>query len=738
MTSRPGSAFLLEIGTEEIPARLIDAALEDLALGLFGVLESSGLLPGVSVRREDTLRVFGTPRRLAARAEGILKRQPDSLQEITGPPVKAAYDAGGAPTKAAEGFARAQGVTVGDLQRMPTPRGECVGLRRKVAGRSAAEVLAERVPALVSSLTFPKMMRWGRGEHRFVRPIHRILALLDHAVVDMTILGVRSGDTTSGHRILGRPSIAVPDPFRYQEVLRSHLVMADVRERRDLVRTRLEEVARGFGAGIAAPPGAPPGTTGDPELLQEVAHAVEWPHVVAGEFDVSFLDLPQEILVTAMRHHQKFFSLVRASGGLLNRFLAVADTQGDPQGAIRKGNEWVLRARLADARFFWEEDRKRPLRAHAAGLARVTFHEKLGSYARKIERMLPLAQAVLPAFERAGVAVDGAAVQEAVRLSKADLTTQMVKEFPELEGIVGGLYAGADGLGDRVASAIAGHYLPRGTDDPLPATPEAAVVSLADRLDTQAGIFLLGIVPTGSRDPYGMRRSVLGACRILVGMRVRVSLGDLLERAILSCGQDVIEGSVPPADAKASLLEFYRGRLQHLGEADGLRQDSVRSALAASMDDPYDARLRMAALDGLRAEPGFEALALAHKRIKNILQGQAVTLPDPALLQEDAERSLDRSVRSALPAIEAAQARLDHAGALREIARLGGPLDRFFEEVLVMAEDRRLRDNRLAILRSIGALFLRVGDFSEIVVQGETAAPARAGGAAARPPGSGR
>ncbi|OLC53806.1 MAG: hypothetical protein AUH92_05140 [Acidobacteria bacterium 13_1_40CM_4_69_4] len=264
------------------------------------------------------------------------------------------------------------------------------------------------------------------------------------------------------------------------------------------------------------------------------------------------------------------------------------------------------------------------------------------------------------------------------------------------------------------------------------------MVSLADRLDTQSGIFLLGILPTGSRDPYGLRRSVLGACRILIGMKVRVSLGDLLERAIRSYVDAAIDGTVPPADAKTSLLEFYRGRLQHLGEADGLRQDSVRSALAASMDDPYDARLRMAALDEIRAEPGFEVLAMAHKRIKNILHGRTVSSPDPALLKEDAERALDRSVRSARPAIEAAQARLDHAGALREIARLGGPLDRFFEDVLVMAEDRRLRDNRLGILQSIGALFLRVGDFSEIVVEGETAPPARATRPARRPTEAGR
>jgi glycyl-tRNA synthetase beta chain len=737
MSSRVGGTLLLEIGTEEIPARMIEGALRDLRQGLVGELEAGGLLPGAG--GDALVEVFGTPRRLAVRVKGVRERQPDREDEITGPPARAAFDAGGKPTKAAEGFARAQGMAVGDLLRIATPKGECVGVRRNVPGMRATDVLAKRLPIVVGALTFPKMMRWGSGEHRFVRPVHWIVALLDREIIDMTILGVRSGNRTVGHRLRGSPWITINDSMIYVELLRSHLVVAPIEERRGIIEGLLRQEASGHDAVLAAPPGAPAGAEGDSELLQDVTNMVETPRVVAGEFDVSFLDLPEEVLVTAMRHHQKSFSLRRPSGGLLNRFLAIADAEGDPQHAIRKGNEWVLRARLADARFFWDEDRKSALREHATGLARVTFHEKLGSFAGKSARIVRLAEAVLGLFVRSRQGADGATVVEAARLCKADLTTLMVKEFPELEGIVGALYARADGLPEGVVQAIYTHYLPRGADDPLPPSAEGAIVTLADRLDTQAGIFLLGVVPTGSRDPYGLRRSVLGVCRILIERKVRASLSDLIDRALSGFAGETIPGSVPAAQAKAGLLEFYRGRLQFIGEEAGLRQDSVRAALAASADDPCDARLRMEALDAIRGDPGFETLVLAHKRIKNILKDRSTSHYDAARLKEPAERDLDRALGAAVPAIESAQARSDHLQALREIARLGPLLDRFFNEVLVMAEDTRLRDNRLGLLQSIAGLFLRVGDFSEIVVEGDPArTPPPGEKARARPGGTGR
>jgi glycyl-tRNA synthetase beta chain len=723
--SRAGAVFLLEIGTEEIPARMIPGALRDLARGLVAELEAGRLLPEAGFTLEGNVRVYGTPRRLAVRAEGLRTSQPDREELVTGPPAKNAYDAAGRPTKAAEGFARAQAARLEDLQRVATPKGECVAVLKKVRGLAAAEVLARRVPPLLAGLAFPKTMRWGSGEHRFVRPIHSVLALLDEQPVDLTIAGVRSGRDTFGHRFAGAPRIPLRHPDEYLDLLGRNGVLADVDERRRAIEKQLEREARGAGGRIAPPPGAGAGEAGDPDLLEEVTHLVEWPTVIAGEFDAAYLSLPTEILVTAMRHHQRYFSLIAPGGRLLNRFLAVINGPADTTGAIRRGNEWVLRARLADARFFWEEDRKTPLAPLAPRLERVTFHERLGSYARKVERMVRLAEVVGGAFEGARRKPDRRALLEAVRLSKVDLTTRMVKEFPELEGLVGGLYARADGLPAAVADAIYGHYLPRAPEDPLPATPEGAVLSLVDRLDTQAGIFRLGIVPTGSRDPYGLRRSVHGACRILIETGVHVSLTDLIERAL-----DGYEGEHAPADgapraqARAALLEFYRARLQHLGEGAGLRQDSVRAALQASIDDPCDARLRMQALDAIRSEAGFESLARAHKRIKNIVRDQPAGAFDARRLRDAAEKELHRALEASRPAIEAAVSRHEPLEALRQIARLRPALDAFFEEVMVLAEDRSLRDNRLALLQSIAALFLRVGDFSEIVVEGEPAGTA--------------
>lgn len=728
--SRADAIFLLEIGTEEIPARMIAGALRDLGEALRAELQAGLLLPAAGTGPGAVVRTFGTPRRLAVRVEGVRRAQPDREELVTGPPIAAAFDAGGRPTRAAEGFARAQGARVEDLRRAPTPKGECVAVLRQVRGQPAARILAQRVPPRVAGLTFPKTMRWGSGEHRFVRPIHSIVALLDEEVVDLTIAGVRSGRETFAHRLAGAPRLPLRHPDEYLEVLRRHAVLADVEERRGAILRQLDERARDAGGRIAPPPGGAEGPEpgGDPELVEEVTYMVEWPTVIAGAFDAAFLALPAEILVTAMRHHQRYFSLRGPDGRLLDRFLAVVNTPGDDGGVIRRGNEWVLRARLADARFFWEEDRRAPLASLAKHLERVQFHETLGSYAGKAERIARLAETLAPAFASAGRAPDPGSLRDSARLCKADLTTQMVREFPELEGIVGGLYARADGLPPAVAGAIYGHYLPRGADDPIPASAEGAVLSLADRLDTQAGLFRLGIVPTGSRDPYGLRRSVHGSCRILIETGTHVSLREIVERAL-----DGYEGVVGPGvgapreQARAALLDFYRARLQHLGESAGLRQDSVRAALGASFDDPCDARLRMQALDAIRAEPGFEALARAHKRIANILRDQASGPFDPRRLKEKAEKDLHRALEAARPAIEAAAARHEPLQALRTIAGLRPPLDAFFDGVMVLAEDRILRQNRLALLQAIAALFLRVGDFSEIVVEGEPA------GAAPRP-----
>jgi glycyl-tRNA synthetase beta chain len=713
--------FLLEIGTEEIPARMVDGALRDLRRGLVAALVEARLLEPQG-GQQDAGVGLGTPRRLALLVPGLRPRQPDREVSVTGPPVRAAYDAAGGPTRAAEGFARAQGVAVTELRRISTPKGECVGLLRRETGRPAAEVLAEAAPRIVEAMSFPKMMRWGDGRYRFVRPVHSILALLDGEVVDLTILGVRSGRDSFGHRFSGQARVPIRRPGDYVETLRSNGVIVEVDERRRLIETGLLQAARRAGGRIAPPPGG--GPEGDAELVGEVTHLVEWPAVIAGTFDTAFLELPQEILVTALRHHQKSFALVGADGRLLNTFLAIANCEADRSGAIRRGQEWVLRARLGDARFFWEEDRRQRLEARVAALERVTFHERLGSYDAKVRRIADLSGPIAAAFAAAGVAVDAVAAREAARLCKADLTTQMVNEFPELQGIVGGLYARRDDATPAVAGAIYQHYRPVAAQDPVPESAEGAVVSIADRIDTQAGIFLLGLVPTGSRDPYGLRRSVQGTCRILIEHGVGVSLASLIDRALTGYAGMVSGEGVDAAPARAALLEFYRGRQEYLGEEAGLRVDSVRAALAAGSDDPYETRLRMQALEAIREDPRFTVLAAAHKRIKNILKGQPPAVPRPDQLREEAERALERDRATAGAAVEAALRGRDHLGALRAIGQLAPPLDRFFEEVMVMSDDRAARESRLALLQEVAALFLKVGDFSEIVVEGATGTPA--------------
>jgi len=721
MSVLPGTrrTFLIEIGTEEMPANAVQGAIDSLGAGLREALVKAGLPP-----RE--VRVYGTPRRIAALLTGLPDRQPDQSVQITGPPVAVAFDASGRPTRAAEGFARAQGVTIADLRRLPTPKGECVGVLKVIQGRAAAEILAEVAPPLALSLYFPKTMRWGSGEHRFVRPVHSVVALLDDQVVDLTIAGVKAGRDTFGHRVAGKPKVPLAHASLYVDALRDNGVLADVGERRAAIAGALAEAASRAGGRIASPPGAAAGSGGeaDPELLDEVNQLVEWPAILTGEFDAAFLELPAEILMTSMRHHQKYFALHGPSGAPLNRFLAVANVPSDPQGAIRRGNEWVLRARLTDARFFYEEDRRRPLEAIGDDLGRIAFHEKLGSYAEKRRRIARLTGILAPAFAAAGSPPDAGSIGPAALLCKNDLTTQMVKEFPELEGIVGGLYARADGLPEAVARAIYEHYRPRSLADPIPSTGEGALLSLADRIDTQAGIFLLGIVPTGSRDPYALRRSVQGACRILIERRVSVSLAAILGEALRGYTRERIEAAVDEAAALAALLDFYSGRQEFLATESGMRPDSARSALAAGADDPYDARLRMEGVEAFRGEKGFEDLAVVHKRIKNILKEQREDLRfDPARLIEAAERTLAGRLEAALPVIAEARGRRDYPAALVAVAGLREALDRFFTEVMVLAEDRDLRGNRVALLRSIAVLFLQVADFSEIATSFDRPAP---------------
>jgi glycyl-tRNA synthetase beta chain len=643
--------FLLEIGTEEIPDWMIPTALENLRMS-FEKLE----IPHESVRLD------ATPRRLVLRAEGLPARQPDAVERVLGPPKSA-------PPQAVAGFARKQGIPIADLKVETTPKGEYYTYLKKVAGRNIIDILAEALPGVILGLYFPKTMYWtGKGGPRFIRPIRWIVALLADAVIPFEIAGVRSGAVTSGHRRLGASQIAVTTS-NYQQRLGDNGVVLSSEERRDRIR-------RGM-AGIRIKP--------DNKLLETLVYLTECPTPIQGSFDPQFLELPEEVLITVMRHHQRYFSVWGAEGKLAPSFVAVMNIASDPEGFVRRGNERVLRARFNDARFFWETDQKKKLADRKPDLAHVTFQAKLGSYLAKTERMMQFAR------ELGG---DEDAVR-AAELSKIDLTTELVKEFTELQGVVGGLYARVQGESDPVWQAIYDHYKPESMEDAIPRHRTAQIVALADKLDTLTGCFGVGLIPTGSRDPFALRRAAQGVVRILIEGRFDLSLFDFL-------GGD------------EALKAFFAERVRYyFKDIRGFAYDEINACMAASVGwgNLVDLETRLERVRGLRASPDFEPIAAAFKRIANILeqaQGAGFTAApsgiDESLLEEGPERELYREFRG----IQAQPIE-------NVISRLRPKIDLFFDKVLVNAPDPLVRQNRLTLLQTLLAEFSTMADFSEIV-----------------------
>ena len=683
------SEFLLEILAEEIPAGVLPGAREDLLARVSNAFAEA--------RLGGTLTVHSTSRRLVLVGEGIEERQPDATVEVTGPPASVGFDADGNPKKAALGFAKAQGVSVEDLVVMDLPKGAYVVAKKAVPGRSASEVIAEIVPPLVEKMTFPRMMRWGDGTPNWIRPVHSVVALLDGLVVPMHLLGVESGRTTYGHRTLAGGRIVVTGVPDWFTKLRAAFVEPDLAAR----RARFEERTRELAAEIGGEPAA------DAALLDAWAHLVEWPGVVRGGFDEGFLDLPEEILVTSMREHQKMLP-VRKDGKLLPAFLAVCDQTGDPKGLIARGNEWVTSARFADARFFWDDDGKTKLEDRLERLGRLQFQETLGDYLRKTGRVQDLAERLAARLHVA----DTSSVVRASRLMKADLVTDMVREFPDLQGVVGGLYAKREGERDEVWQAIYDQYRPASTDDASPRSDVGGAVALADRLDTLAGLFGLGLVPTGSRDPYALRRAALGVVKILLDrgwhLDLPVAISDTLQlHASLPRGRDEV---VPELSA------FLTERLRFLLEKKGRRADTIDAVLAADARDPVDAAERAEAVDAMRQEADFAPLAAAFKRMQNILAQapDSVGEPDPAKMTDPAEQELAGDFLQARGMVDELLAQRRFRDALGIMASFGPALDRFFTEVLVMAEDPAVKANRIALLTAIRDQFTRVAKFGEI------------------------
>ncbi len=651
--------FLLEIGAEEIPDWMIEPALEDLRNRFqtaFGVFGGSALVTDA------------TPRRLVLLAKDLEEKAPDVENLVAGPYLSAG-------PKAAEGFARKCGIEVSRLAKTADAKGERYIFHQLTKGRSLSEALSEKLAEIIGGIHFPKSMYWtGRSGLRFIRPIRWIVALLDDQVITFELAGVRSGNATRGHRILGPKNPIRVKIKSYEQVLRDNFVIVRAEERKQRIEASLG-----------------PEVHKDADLLRTLVYLTEFPTTVRGSFDPSYLELPKEILTTVMRHHQRYFSVVKKDGSLAPEFVAVTNTNGDPEGLIRQGNERVLRARFNDARFFWQVDQQKKLTARLPDLAKVTFQAKLGSYKDKTERVVKLASAIA-----AQIGADGNTVEIAAMLSKCDLTTDMVKEFTDLQGIVGGLYAKAQGEDDAVATAIYDHYKPVSMDDSIPRTLEAQVVSIADKLDTLRECFKIELIPTGSKDPFALRRAAQGIVKVLFEARLALPLPPLIE-------------DVP------QLSPFMRERIQfYLRDVLDFAYDEVNATLAAPLTTLPDLADRTEALHHIRPTADFEPLAASFKRIKNILLQAKVDRPleiNADLMAEGPELDLYQAASRVASSVKGRPYREQLAG----IASLRPNVDLFFDKILVNDPDPVIRQNRLALLYSLLTEFSTIADFSEIV-----------------------
>jgi glycyl-tRNA synthetase beta chain len=684
--------FLFELGTEELPPLALRELEQALADSIRAGLAAAGLAHG-------PLRSFATPRRLAVLIDALAEVQPAQQLRRKGPPVNAAFDKAGQPTRAATAFAESCGTTVDQLGRLKEGKGEFLLFEGQKAGAPAVSLLPGIVQAALDALPIPKRMRWGSSDAEFVRPVHWLVLLFGRDIIPARLLDTEAGRSTRGHRFHAPASIELAQPSDYAKVLETQgKVIADFAARRERVRA---EVLR------AAPQGRPLITD---ELLDEVTALVEWPVGVAGQFDERFLALPREVLVSTLQEHQRYFPIEDAQGWLLPGFITVSNIESRDVTKVRAGNERVVRPRLTDAAFFYEQDRRQPLAARRAALDTVTFQAKLGSIGAKVQRVRQLAGELARAF-----GFDAAAAQQAADLAKCDLVTGMVGEFPELQGVMGRYYALADGVPAGVADAIAEHYLPRGAGDVLPGSEAGVSVALADRLDTLAGIFALGQKPTGTKDPFGLRRAAIGVLRIALEKNLDLDLQHWIQRAVEL--QSVrAEGSV--AELQAYLHERMRGLLAE--SVAGASSEMFDAVMAAQPRSPRDAAARLAALAAFLQRPEAAALAAANKRIANILKksaaesGAAAPQVDRARLALAPEQALHAALLACETPVRAAIAAGDYAGALAQLAGLRGAVDAFFDQVMVNDPDPVLRANRHALLAALRDLFAGLAEFSRL------------------------
>jgi glycyl-tRNA synthetase beta chain len=697
--------LLFEVGCEEIPAGMLPKAEEELRTNIEKLLSAESLSEGV------TVETFSAPRRLTAWVRGLPAKQSDVESEVTGPPKSVAYDSVGAPTRAAQSFAEKQHVHVNALYLIQTPKGEYLAAKQIKLGKTAEQILTAILPRAVHDLTWPRSMTWtGLDGTRFIRPIRWIVAVLDGKPLKFSIAGLPAGDTTRGHRFIGSNSIRVRNFADYEKKLHSNGAIIRPSRRREKIEAELNAHAKHGSFRIHE----------DADLRRLVTYLNEFPTVIQGDFDPAFLSLPDEILITVMRDHQKYFAVEKKNGELAPHFLAVINIAKDSKGLIRAGHERVLRARFADAQFFWQSDQKCRLADYLPKLERVTYESRLGSYRDKVERVRAIARWLTEQWFNLGLLqAHVAEADRAAELAKCDLATEMVREFTELQGIVGGLYARAQGEPDEVADAVYDHYRPVGLEDPIPRNLTGCAVSLADKLDSIVGCFAVGVVPTGSSDPYALRRAALGIVKIIIEKKLPVSLSLAIGAAAKALLTHKPKRGVTP-EQETQVLEFILDRAKFvLREKEGFGYDEVSAVFRAGADDLLDARKRLVALKAIRKSKNFEPLAVSFKRIRKILEKANVSAGqgrqvNPELFENQAERHLYSTAREAGSKVQSLKREGKYQEALEVIAGLRPAVDEFFDGVMVMAENEAVRANRLTLLAELLREFTTVADFSEI------------------------
>ncbi len=733
--------LIFELGSEEIPAGFIKSALAALAASLQKGFTEGGLEYG-------QIRTLGTPRRLTVIVEGLEEKEPDRRVESRGPSIKAAYDKDGNPTRALEGFARGSGVKASDLKVVKDDKGEYLYAVKEVKGRKTAELLPELLCGVIGALSFPKAMRWADYDMTFARPLHWILAVYGGKTVSFNHGHIESGNVTFGHRFIARgagKAIKIKTVGDYLDKLKDNLVIADIDERRMVILDGIAREAEGAGGVVLE----------DKGLVEEVVNLVEYPVVIRGSFEEEYLELPAQIIINAMREHQRYFSVQAKDGveakdgyGLLPAFITVANTRVKDEAVVRSGNERVLRARLSDAKFYFDKDIATPLTDKVQALKGVVFQAKLGSSYEKIERFTRLALYIGRYIEwcdalddttglndflkdkKAGSGIKASSgnkadsgnkagrrylLGRAAMLAKADLVSGVVGEFPSLQGVMGAEYARRGGEDEEVATAIGEHYLPSSAGGKLPESTVGAIISIADKLDTIAGCFGVGLIPTGAADPYALRRAALGIIRIVLDKGWSLALDGLVTKAVALVGDKLTKDA---GETEAAVLEFIKERFRNYLKGEGLQHDSIDAVLSTEWFDIADGVKRIRALEKFKQHPACESLVVSFKRVSNILKGQDALggLPTPDIFEDDGERALFDLYSKIAPTIRKAEKDGDYELVFERLASIKEVIDKFFDEVMVMAEDEKLRRNRLILLGSIRDLYLPVADLSKLVV----------------------